>query len=110
MLKGRYVGQEVFCVVNRTIGAKWYVEFSAPVEATKAIKAGAIEIVEKLRSFGRRRSLGVDQFIESPAVPVEQPFVVAHFNVQLESLLNLSVEINKVRVDVIQEGLYGLQP
>src|SRR5215813_11106684 len=78
---------EVDHVINRLVGAKGNVEFTAAIEAAEAVKAGAIQIVEKLGRFRRVGALLFDQLIEPLALFIEECFLVARFNCDLQSPL-----------------------
>ncbi len=51
-----------------------------------------------------------DQLIETVPLPVVHLLVVLHFNICDQTMLKPPVEINQVRVCIIQERIFGTQP
>ena len=50
-----------------------------------------------------------NQLIEVLAVPVKELLVVAHRETHLQTVLHVTIEVNEVRIDVVQQRLLRLQ-
>jgi hypothetical protein len=105
-----FILAEISCVVNCLIETKRYIKFALAIETAESVEASAIQIVEKLRSFWRLLFTMFDQFIESTAVGVKDFFFVPHLNRDLQTTLNLPIEIYEMRIDIVQESQCGPQP
>src|SRR5688500_19384935 len=51
LAKDRRIISEVGRVVNRFVSPEWNVEIATFIETTKTVEAGAVQVVEQLRSF-----------------------------------------------------------
>lgn len=60
VLQHRFVRPEIYGVSNRAMFAKGHIELAAPIEATKSIETGSIEIVEQFRRFLALRATVID--------------------------------------------------
>src|SRR5262249_38932987 len=94
---------------DRFIRPKRHIEIAAFVETTEPIETGAIQIIEQLRRFRRLRAAVANQSIETIAMTIEKSFVVTHSYRHCQTLLHVGVEVNQVRIDVVQERLLRLQ-
>src|ERR1043166_479561 len=101
--------REIGGVVDRLVRSERHIEIAALVETAEPVEAGAIQIVEQLRRFRRLRAAVVNQSIEARAMTIEKLFVVAHRQRHSQTALHVSVEVNEVRIDVVQERLLRLQ-
>src|SRR6185503_2326720 len=105
----RRVTRKIARVVDRFVSAERYVEITASVETTQTIEARAVEIVEQLCAFLRVCLAASNQPVEAIALPIEKLLVVSHSHAHPQTVLNVTVEVDQVWIDVIQEGLTGLQ-
>jgi hypothetical protein len=94
---------KIRCVVDRAVGAKWHIEFAATIETAEPVKAGAIQIVKQLGSFGSVPEPLLNHIVKSSAVLIEQRFVISHFYLNFETGLEMTIEINEMRVYVVQK-------
>src|SRR6185369_2137405 len=67
------------------------------------------EIVEKLGRLCAGRAAVFDQLVEARAVSIEELLVVAHLDAQRESVLEMTVEVDEMRIDVVEQRTPGLQ-
>src|SRR5207249_399983 len=91
-------------VRNVVVAAERDVELTAMVEAAEAIVAGAVQVVEERGGLGGLVLPACPQLVEPVAISVVQTFVVQHRNADHETALEPSVEVDDVRVDVVQQG------
>lgn len=88
---------------------KRHIEFARLIETAKSVEARAIQIIKKLRRFRALPLAAFDELVEPAAVAVESRLVILHPNCYLQASLQMSVEVNEVRVDVVQYRLLRLQ-
>src|SRR6185437_4148231 len=105
---GRII-REVARVVDRLVRPEGHVEIAAFVETTKTIEARAVQIVEQLRAFFRVRLATTNQAIEALALSIEKLLVVPHPHAHAQTILHVTIEVDEVRVDVVQQRLLRLQ-
>src|SRR5206468_1528512 len=86
------------------------VELTPPVEAAQTVVPRAVEIVKERRGLTPRPPACRQKLVEASPVGVEQTFVVFHRNGSLESPLQPAVEVDHVRIDVIEKRSFGCQP
>src|SRR5512139_3300505 len=98
------IGREVPLVGDPPIAPEWHVELPLSVEPTETVVPGAVEKVEQGRGLAAARSAFREQLVESSAVPVEDLGVVLERLVDPEASFQPPVEVDQVRVDVIQQG------
>src|SRR5688500_10897919 len=99
LAEDRRIISEVGRVVNRFISPEWNVEIAAFIETTKTIEAGAVQVVEQLRSFLTLRFAVSYQLIKPLAMSIEKLLVVAHRHPHLEPTLHVTIEIDQMRID-----------
>src|SRR5690606_40566869 len=76
---------------------------------SQAVVTCADEIKEQLSRFGCTGLPLPDQLVEAAAVGVVEIPVVTHLDGELQALAYPPIEIDQVRVDVIQNGMFGQQ-
>jgi hypothetical protein len=91
------------------VRSEWHVEFTTLIEAAKSVEAGAVQIIKELRRFCALPAIFVDQFVEAFAVAIEGFLVILHLDCYLEALLQLSVKVYQVRIDVVEDRCLRLQ-
>src|SRR5690606_11922550 len=101
---------QVQLVVDVLILAEGNIELALPVEAAQAVVTRADEVKEQLSRFGCTGLPLPDQLVEAAAVGVVEIPVVTHLDGELQALAYPPIEIDQVRVDVIQNGMFGQQP
>src|SRR6185369_703893 len=67
------------------------------------------EIVEKLGRLCAGRAAVFDQLVEARAVSIEELLVVAHLDAQRQAVLEMTVEVDEMRIDVVEQRTPGLQ-
>src|SRR4029077_1784912 len=92
-------------VADPRVAAERDVEQSTAVEPAEAGEAGTVQIIEERRGFRRLRLLRGQQGVEARAVSVEERLVIGHLDVDREASLYPPVEVDQVRVGVVEEGL-----
>ena len=95
--------RQVAIVIDCRVRAEGNVEFAALVETAQSVEAGAVQVVEQLRRFLARRFAVAYQLIEPVAMTIEELLVVAHLDTQLQSRLQMAIEVDEVRIDVVQQ-------
>ena len=103
-MKDVLVWQEVADVSNVAVLAEGDVEFSATVETTEAVVAGAVQVVKKACGGLAVAFLLGEEPVEPTPVAVVKSFFVLHGDIDYKTFLEAPVEIYKVRVDIVQEG------
>src|SRR5687767_14610668 len=98
----RRIMSEVRRVVDRFISPEWNVEIPTFIESTKTVEASTVQVVEQLRSLFSLRFAIFYQLIKPLAMAIEKLLVVAHRHPHLEAPLHVTVEIDQVRIDVVQ--------
>src|SRR5437867_8114694 len=101
---------EVAGVINCLVLSERHVEFAALIEAATTVETGAIKIVEELSRLRILRAVFFDKLIEALAMRIEEFRVVTGFDLQRKSASKLFVEINEMRIQVIQERALRFQP
>src|SRR5690606_13805217 len=101
---------QVHLVVDVLILAEGNIELALPVETAQAVVARAVEIKEQLSRFSGIGLPLPNQLVETAAVGVVEIPVVTHFDGELQALTYPTIEIDQVRVDVVQNGMFGQQP
>src|SRR5690606_19797178 len=101
---------QVHLVVDVLILAEGNIELALSVETAQAVVARAVEIKEQLSRFSGIGLPLPNQLVETAAVGVVEIPVVTHFDGELQAFAYPTIEIDQVRVDVIQSGMFGQQP
>src|ERR1044071_4175568 len=101
--------RKVARVVDRFVSPERHIEIAALVEATEAIETRPVQIVEQLRAFLRVRIAASNQSIKTIALAIEKLLVVAHPHTHSQTILHVTIEVDQVRVDVVQQRLFGLE-
>lgn len=96
-------------VVDVRVAAEGDVEVAGAVEAAEAVEAAPIEVVEEFGGFGGLGFLVVDELVETVAIVIEEVFLIAIFEGGGESGAELLIEVDEVGIEVVEEGLGGLQ-
>ena len=94
---------KIVLVADALVAAEWDVELAGLIEAAQAVEAGPIEVVKKRGRFGGVLLAARDELVEPGAVPVEQPLVVLHRQVGLEAPLQPAVEVDQMRIRVVEQ-------
>src|SRR5437667_9844236 len=89
-------------VTNRRVSSKWNIEFPALVKTAETIKASPIQIIEELRGFAAFRAAVFDELVEACAVRIEKLLVVTRVNLHRKPAPQLRVEVDQVRIKIIQ--------
>lgn len=103
------VDVKVSCVIDLFVLAERYVEFAVAIEATQTVETSAVQKIKELGRFLRPRRTVLDEMVEARAMRVEKLSVVARIDLQRQTATNLAVEIDQVRIDIIQQRLLRLQ-
>ncbi len=103
------IGQEISAVANGCVAAIRRVERALTVEAAQPVVAGAIEVVEKFRCFLRAGLPMRDHLVEAFPIGVVDGAVVGHRQAGHEAVLHPLVEIDEVRIGVVEQRLLWLQ-
>jgi len=82
--------------------AKGHIKLATAIEATESIEASPVQIIEQLRGFRALRAPIIYEQVEALAVSIKTFLVVFHLDRDIESQLQMLVEIYEVRIDVIQ--------
>jgi hypothetical protein len=101
--------REIRRVVNGFVSAERHVEVAALIETAQTVEARAIQIVEQLRAFPGVRLAVPNQPVEPVAVFIEKFLVVAHRDMHPQAVLQVTIEIDEVRVDVVEQRFLWLQ-
>ena len=96
-------------IVDAAIATEGDIKGTLAIEAAETVEAGAIEVVEQGRRLARAHVAPCDELIEAFAMVVVGRRVVGHFQANLQSALNPIVEVDEVRVRVVQESFTGTQ-
>src|SRR5947209_1379270 len=96
-------------VINCLVLPEGNVEFAALVEAAEAIEASAIQIIEELRGFNGFCPAVFDEFVEARAMGIEKLLVVTRFNLHREPTPKLRIEIDQMRIQIVQHRALRLQ-
>lgn len=104
-----FVSVKVSCVIDLLILAEWHVEFAAAIEAAQTVETSTVQIIKKLRRFLCSSCTTRDELIETRAMRVEKPSVIASIDLQRQPATHLSVEIDQVRIDIVQQRTLRLQ-
>ena len=103
------VRREVACVRDPHVLTERHVEFARPVEPAEAVVAGPVEVVEERARFALRGLAARQHRVEPVAMLVEQLLVVLHREIDAKAVLKPTVEVDDVRVGVVQERARGHQ-
>src|SRR6185295_5251253 len=96
-------------VVDCFVSAERHIEIATLVETTQAIEARAVEIVEQLRAFLRVSFAASNQTIEALALAIEKFLFVTHAHAHPQTILHVMIEVDQVRIDVVEQCLLRLQ-
>src|SRR5215510_723638 len=105
----RRITCEIRVVVNRRVRSEGNIKLPAFVETAQSVKASAVEIVEQLRCLFALRPAVFAELIEPLAMPVEEFLFVAHLDALLKATLKMSIEVNEMRIDVVEQRAFRLQ-
>src|SRR2546426_9697271 len=100
---------KVGSVIHRLVLSERDIEFTALVEAAETIETSAIQIVEELRGFSGFCAAVSDQLVEARAMRIEKSLVITRFDLYRQSTPELRVEIDQVRIEIVQHGSLWLQ-
>ena len=92
---------EIRRVVDRFVSAERHVEVAAFIETAKAVEARAIQIIEQLRAFLAIRLVVSNQPVETLAMSIEEFLVIAHRDAHLQSVLQMTIEVNEMWIDIV---------
>ena len=100
---------EVSRVADRPIPSERYVELPASVEAAQPVVSGAVEVVEQLGRLAGPAPAAGHQAVEFVPVPVVELALVAHRNPGHEAALEVAIEVDGMRVHVVEQRPGGIQ-
>lgn len=100
---------DAYDVVDGLVAPKGYVEMSGLVEATEPVEAGAVQVVEERRCLRRVVLALGNERIETGAGAIVMGAIVPQRDVDDESSLEMRVEVDDVRVDVVEDGTLGAE-
>src|ERR1700675_4222348 len=96
-------------VVDRFVTSKGRVECAALIKAAKAVKAGAVQVVEDLRGFGSLKFSGSDQTIEAITMGIKKLCLITHLNPHLQTALHLNIKIDEMWIEIVQDRALWLE-
>jgi|SRR5260370_12518070 len=103
------VDVKVSYVIDLLVLAERHVEFAVAIEAAQTVETSAVQKIKELRRFLRPSRTILDELVEARAMRVEKLWVVASIDSQRQTVAHLPVEINQMRIDVIQQGSLRMQ-
>jgi len=103
------VDVKVSCVINLFVLAERHVELAVAIEAAQTVETSAVQVIKELRRFLRPSRTILDELVEARAMRVEKLSMVASIDLQRQPAADLPVEIDQMRIDIIQQSSLGLQ-
>ena len=104
LLQERPISEEVGGVVDVLIASERDVESAAAIEPAQSIESRAVEIVEELGSLPAFGVTPRYEFVEPLAAAIVQRAVVAHLELDHQAPPQPAIEIDDVRIDVVEQG------
>ena len=89
--------------------AKRNVKLPCFIEPAQPVEAGAIQIIEQLRSLGGCVPSFPDELIKLTSMGIEALRLVGHLDRDIKTILKLDVEVYKVWIDVVEQRPLRLQ-
>lgn len=100
---------KVISVVYPFVAAEWDVEATFAVKPAKSVVSRPVKKIEECGSFVTVGLTVGQKFVEPSPVLVEQVLIIEHLKGCLESSLEPLVEVDHMRIYVVQECPFGHQ-
>jgi hypothetical protein len=104
------VTRKLFRVVDLRIRSEGDIEIPALIKTTKTIETRTVKVIEQLRGFLAVCFTLSNQTVESIALAIKERLVVSHLHAHSQTILQLTVKIYQMWIDVIQQRKLWLQP